>query len=58
MKTLGQLLVFGGILTGIDGIGIFLASPDILGIGGAALALPIVLLIGGVLLIKRSKPGR
>jgi hypothetical protein len=56
MKTIGQLLIFGGIITGIDGIGIFMGSPHILGMGGAALAVPAVSLIAGFWLIWRSKP--
>jgi len=58
MKTLGYFLVLGAIMTGIDGIGIFMASSKFLGIGGAALAFPAILLVAGIWLIRRSSPDK
>jgi hypothetical protein len=57
MRTIGQLLVFLGIITGIQGIGLFMGAwHSNLGFGVVAIALPVVLLIAGVLLIRRSNP--
>jgi hypothetical protein len=59
MRTIGQLLVFLGRITGIQGIGLFTgALHNNLGTGVVAIAMPVVLLIAGVVLIRRSNPVR
>jgi hypothetical protein len=57
MRTIGQLLVFLGIITGIQGIGLCMGAwRHDLGFGVVAIALPVVFLSAGGLLIRRSKP--
>ena len=55
MRGLGQALVFLGVITGVDGIGIFLGSSQVLSRGTVALALSFALILGGAALIKKSK---
>ena len=61
MRTLGQLLVFGGILTGIASINMLMdplptwrkePPPGV----AASIAVPLALLVAGGLLIRWSKP--
>ena len=54
MRQVGQILVFLGVLTGLNGIGIRLASPGIMGV--VAIALPLALILAGILLVRRSEP--
>ena len=54
MKTAGQLLIFLGIITGIDSFGMLLPSPNVTSI--CATLLSVALVVVGAMLIRRSKP--